>query len=494
MHSGAKEQNMIVLRKAAALGALLFSMLLLLVSCYGVRPSAGGGEGVDAGERKVNAADIALPEGYVAEVVARGLTFPTGIAFDEIGQPYVVESGYSYGEVWTTPRLLKINADGSSSTVAEGTQNGPWNGVAYYDGHFYVAEGGAMEGGKILRINAAGEIIAIVENLPALGDHHTNGPVVANGSIYFGIGTATNAGIVGADNASFGWLERNPGFHDIPCQDVVLNGVNYETGNPLQGGDDKVQTGAFVPFGTATNDGQIIAGALPCSGAVFRVPLQGGALQLVAWGFRNPFGFAVHQGQLYVTDNAYDDRGSRPAWGTGDVLWKVEEDAWYGWPDYSAGLPLNDPLYKIPGKGAPRLLLKELPGTPPAPAAILGVHSSSNGVDFSTSDDFGFTGHAFVAQFGDMAPNVGKVLSPVGFKVVKVDPAEGVVTDFAVNKGKKNGPASQLTEGGLERPVAVRFHPNGKSLYVVDFGVVEINEGEVISRKATGVVWKITKR
>lgn len=148
----------------------------------------------------------------------------------------------------------------------------------------------------------------------------------------------------------------------------------------------------------------------------------------------------------------------------------------------------------LPGKGKTKLLLKEKPNEPLHPIAVLGVHSSSNGMDFSTTDEFGFKGYAFIAQLGDMAPNVGKVSGPVGFKVVMVDVENGIVKDFAVNKGKRNGPASVLKSGGLERPVAVQFSPDGKALYVVDFGIIGISGNKTISHQGTGVVWKITKK
>jgi hypothetical protein len=41
-----------------------------------------------------------------------------------------------------------------------------------------------------------------------------------------------------------------------------------------------------------------------------------------------------------------------------------------------------------------------------------------------------------------------------------------------VNKGRKSGPASKVGGGGLERPVAARFNPQGDVLYVVDFGIM----------------------
>ena len=96
------------------------------------------------------------------------------------------------------------------------------------------------------------------------------------------------------------------------------------------------------------------------------------------------------------------------------------------------------------------------------PAAILDVHSSSNGLDFSRSSEFGYVGQAFVAQFGDQASATGKVFAPIGFKVVRIDVQTGVINEFAVNKGSSNGPASWLRSGGLERPLSVRFDPKGR--------------------------------
>ena len=254
-------------------------------------------------------------------------------------------------------------------------------------------------------------------------------------------------------------------------------------------------TGGYVPFGTFTAAGQLIKGQVPCSGSVLRIPLNGGDVELVAWGFRNPFGFSLSpNGRLYVTENGYDDRGSRPVWGAGDVLWEIKPGTWYGWPHFSGGKPiLHDEEFKVPGKDPVKPLLQSLPNTPPRPAAELGVHSSSNGLDFSRSDAFGFNGEAFVAQFGDMAPDVGKVLSPVGFKVVRVMADRGVVRDFAVNKGKRNGPATWLKKGGLERPISVKFNPAGDALYIVDFGIMKMTEAGPQPQVNTGMVWRITK-
>jgi hypothetical protein len=476
--------------------SLLFWIALLLAGCYGMRRSRGGGQTDVPAQRAVNPADIALPDGYRIEPVATGLNFPSGIDFDAKGQAYVIEAGYAYGEVWLEPRLLRLDAAGKTTVVATGEKNGPWTGLEFHNGNFYIAEGGHGEGGKILRVGTDGKMTALVKGLPSLGDHHTNGPAIRDGFIYFGQGTATNAGVVGEDNASFGWLKRHPGFHDIPCRDVVLAGQNYTTDNPLTDPKgDKATTGAYVPFGQSTRAGQVVKGQLPCTGSIMRVPLAGGEPQLVAWGLRNPFGLCFSpDGNLYVSDNAFDDRGSRPVWGTGDVLWEIREGAWYGWPDYSAGVAVDsDVEFEPPGKARPKAVLQRAPGEVPKPSAILGVHASANGLDFSRSDAFGHKGEAFIALFGDMAPGVGKVLSPVGFKVVRVDVATGVVQDFAANHGQKNGPATWLKKGGLERPVAVRFNRTGDALYVVDFGIMKTGKAGPEPMRGTGMVWKITK-
>jgi glucose/arabinose dehydrogenase len=473
-------------------GALV---LLAGAGCYAQRGHSGGGAAppAPAGERRLDPADVALPPGYRIEVVAAGFTFPTGVALDDAGVPHVVEAGYSYGEVFTTPRLVRVGPGGERIALAEGNRNGPWNGVIFHRGSFYVAEGGQLTGGRILRVRPDGEATAIAVGLPSFGDHHTNGPAAGpDGWLYFGQGTATNSGVVGRDNFEFGWLARRRDFHDVPCADVTLSGESYETDDPA--GHGRVRTGPYLPFGRPATRGQVVRGEVPCSGAVLRVRPEGGDVELVAWGLRNPFGLAFDEGgRLFATENGYDVRGSRPVWGAPDVLWEIVPRAWYGWPEHAAGDPVAGERYAPPGEPPVRRLLASMPGTPPRPAAVFGVSSSANGLDFARGARFGHAGEAFVALFGDMTPATGKLLAPVGFKVVRADPATGVVADFAVNRGDRGGPASALGSGGLERPVAARFDAAGEALYVVDFGILSVESGRPAPRPGTGVLWRIVR-
>lgn len=469
--------------------------LAMLPGCYYIMPTDGGGM-IDRipEQRAPEAADVLVPDGWRVEVVATGLHLPTSVAFDDDGGVYVLEAGYSYGELFATPRIVRVRADGGLSTVAEGAHP-PWNGFVWHDGGFLVAQGGEVGGGRIVRFDPDGEATVLVDDLPSLGDHHTNGPVVGpDGFVYFGQGTATNSGVVGPDNADFGWLLRHPDFHDTPCEDIVLAGVNYPSPDVLtEGSKQTVWTGAYVPFGTPTQPQQVIKGSNRCNGAVLRIPAAGGEPEVVAWGLRNPFGLAfAPDGTLYATDNAYDERGSRPVFGTADYMRRIEPGSWHGWPDYAGAMPLDDERWAPRGEDAPVRLLARTPGTPPEPVAKFGVHASANGFDFAPSDEWGGQNVVYVALFGDMAPNVGKVLAPVGFRVVRVDVSTGEITDFVANEGDTVGPATWVGNQGIERPVDARFGPDG-ALYVVDFGILAMNEQGANPVPRTGVLWRVSR-
>jgi glucose/arabinose dehydrogenase len=479
---------------AARMGVVGLALLSAIFSgCYSIRSSSGGGQTAFTPPRQIEPAHVALPPGYRIEAVAQELTFPTGVAFDDQGRIHIVQSGYSYGEVFTTAQLLRLEPDGSRTVIASGGKRGPWNGVAWHRGAFFVAEGGVLEGGRMLRITPDGQITTLLDRIPSLGDHHLNGPAVGpDGMLYFGLGTASNSGVIGEDNFQFGWLPRFPDFHDIPGQDVVLSGENFSSANPLMPGRDRVSTGVFSPFGSSTRSGQLVRGQVVCSGGIIRISPEGGDPEQVAWGFRNPFGLAFSpDGKLYVSDNGYDDRGSRRVWGAPDLLWEVREGIWHGWPDFSGGVPLSH--FRPPFGPEIKPVLASHPNPPPSPAARFAVHSAATGLDFSRHPVFGYPGEAFVALVGDEAPVTGKVLHPVGFKVVRVNTETGVIEDFAVNRGPRNGPASFIGGGGLERPVAVRFDDRGMALYVVDFGVMLHTQKEARPYPETGVLWRITR-
>ena len=50
-----------------------------------------------------DAAEAKVPSGFKAEVVMSGLTYPTSVEFDNAGNLYIAEAGYSYGDPSKTP-------------------------------------------------------------------------------------------------------------------------------------------------------------------------------------------------------------------------------------------------------------------------------------------------------------------------------------------------------------------------------------------------------
>jgi hypothetical protein len=104
---------------------LVLLCCVVLAGCGLFLPNRGGGEIDRPKKRMIAALDVAMFPGYVIEPVASGLTFPTGVTFDDKGQIYVVEAGYSYGEVFLTPKLVRVGLGGERVTIAKG-ENGPW--------------------------------------------------------------------------------------------------------------------------------------------------------------------------------------------------------------------------------------------------------------------------------------------------------------------------------------------------------------------------------
>ncbi|HEX7172897.1 MAG TPA: PQQ-dependent sugar dehydrogenase [Candidatus Limnocylindria bacterium] len=445
------------------------------------------------GSRRYAAEDINLPEGYVADLVAGGLTAPVHVCFDPEGMAYVTESGHKSD---APPRIHRVDpASGERTLVAD--LEGRWNrtgaatGAAWHDGALIVTNTDTL-----LRIDlATGSVDELVSDLPGLGDHQTNHPiVVADGRLYWGQGSVTNLGVVGADNFGYEWLATNPDRCDVPGAEIELVGRNFEVpdvlGNPLH----TVESGAYVPFGTPTVAGQVIPGETKASGAVLSCAPDGSDLRVVAWGLRNPYGLAVApDGRLFATEHGSDERGARFIVGDPDDLYEIRDGAWYGWPDFASGIRLDDPRWGEGGKGREPVLARFPDPEPPKPLASFEAHAGANGIAFAADDGFGFAGQAFVALFGDLAPvTTARQVVPAGFKVVRVDVTTGEISDFAVNRTQ--GPASKLFHGGFERPSHCAFGPDG-ALYVVDFGEIKIapEKGGIRMKQGTGALWRISR-
>ncbi|HEU5326115.1 MAG TPA: PQQ-dependent sugar dehydrogenase [Candidatus Limnocylindria bacterium] len=449
---------------------------------------------VRRGDRRYQPNDVLLPPGYGAEVVATGLTAPVHASFGPHGAMYVTESGHKSE---SPPRIFEVDpTSGSRRLVVElsgphAQSTGAATGTAWHDGSLIVTATDA-----VLRVDPeTGVTTELVDGLPGLGDHQTNHPVIGpDGRVYWGQGCVTNMGVVGADNFGYEWLAKFRDRHDVPGGDIVLAGRNYEVPNVLGNPLERLTTGAYVAFGTATEPNQRIPGSPKASGAVLSCLPDGSDLRVVAWGLRNPYGIAVHpDGRLFVTEHGSDERGARWIVGDPDDLYEIREGAWYGWPDFASGIRLDDPHWGPGGTGREPVLAEFPDPEPPKPVGSFEPHAAANGFDFSRDPAFGFEGQAFVALFGDLAPvTTPRQVVPAGFKLVRVDPSTGAIHDFAVNRIQ--GPASKLFHGGFERPSHCVFGSDG-ALYVVDFGEIKIapEKGGIRMKQGTGSVWRISR-
>jgi hypothetical protein len=99
--------------------------------------------------------------------------------------------------------------------------------------------------------------------------------------------------------------------------------------------------------------------------------------------------------------------------------------------------------------------------------------------DFSSSDEFGFAGEAFVAEYGAEQPvTTGGFIFP-GQKIVRLDLETMRETDFYVKTKRMPGVE------GPHRPVLARFSPDGNTLYILDHGLRAIPK--------TGALYKVVR-
>lgn len=445
------------------------------------------------GPRGYQPHDILVPDGYRAELVVGGLSAPVMTTFGADGAAYVVESGHKVDQ---SPRILKVDTATGATTVAQTFADADWVQTGAVTGAVWVDDALIVTNtDRLVRVEPDGTRRTIVDGLPGRGDHQVNHPALGpDGKVYFGVGSATNSGVVGSDNAAYGWLKDNRDVHDVPARDIVLAGRNYDDRDVLGDLKQTVRTGAFVPFGTETTPGQVIRGSTKASGAILRCDPDGSGLEVVAWGLRNPYGIAfAADGRLYATEHGMDSRSQRHIVADYDDLYRIEEGAWYGWPDFASGMRLDDRRWGDGGQGR-EPVLAEFPDPEPAmPLASFAPHAGANGIAISQDEIFGFEGQAFVALFGDLAPiTTPRLATPVGFKVVRVDLESRQIIDFAINR--IGGPASKLPHDGFERPSHCVFGPDG-ALYVTDFGEIDVapERAGIRIQAETGSLWRIRR-
>lgn len=524
--AGASSASPATCRRPAV--AALVMLAILMAASPGCGPRA---RVVPVADRKpIDRAVIEGPAGFTVQRYIENLTAPTSIAFDDKGNLLIAESGAD----GRPPAIYGFKPDGARFSIYHDPRlplgvgspkaklYGPIGGMVHHEGKLYVSHRDATGKGVISALGYDGSRKTIIAGMPAQGDYGlTDLAVGTDGRLYFGIGTATNSGIVGLDNWATGWVRRHPKVRDKPWTPLRLRGVRMDSRNPLAGlfgPGEKAVTGAFQAFDVANKSRVYPPQDRKFNGAIYSVALDGGDLRPEAWGIRLPRGLAFNSAglTLFFTNNGMEMRGTRPVRDDPDVLCRLVRGTWYGWPDYSADfhditLPqFQPPVELMFGTGydsLPALVDQDGSGPggaglkpPPRDVLLRGRFPSQSGAAKLAmpprSGPFEqYQGSAFVALSGDRAPFATanqKTIGPIGHKVVRVQVDNQQVEDFLRNT--RGLPAHRLPKHirklALERPVDVKFGPDG-SLYVLDMGQMTVKGGKEKVKAKTGRVFRI---
>lgn len=520
-------------------------LLFLIVSCKKAEEERADDEEIisevsQPGQRKINATDIVVPEGYKIEALVEGLTYPVDITLDEEGNYYIAEAGgHTYG---TKPprapeaRILKgspgkklqvffdqvvpmteIKEEASSEDMEEGLIP-PVTGITFYKNNLYISHRSRY---SVLN-PASREFETIINGLPSWGEFLNAKPIFKDDKMYWFLSTQGNSGVIEEHFVMVIDEFNKPEAREIPGEDITLTGQNFwvPTSKVKLTEADSVRTGAYSALGDTTRAGQVVKGEKIANGAFYESNLDGSDIKRIAWGLRSSFGYRFSpDGRLITTMNSANPMPPRGLFFDWETVYEVVEGEWYGWPDFYSGVPITDERFGVKKEERKFVLTTEthkklLKGKdkPRQPLAKLSSHSATQGMVFGRGNMNLPQNDILVAEFGTIVPEFkGEKFHPhrpsgmppeseapedvkynwPGFKVQQVNLSTGKATDFIYNKSGL--PASADNGGGLERPIQLEWDKDG-NLYIVDFGVVEFDDTGMNAHPFTGVIWKVSKK
>src|SRR6266581_8171841 len=242
------------------LSALVFTLPTLATAQTRGNPICAG---EDVFFNPGNGENIVVPSGFEVSVFAKGLNFPTAVAFRGDGsrfEVFVLESGHGLprrcnderssvvgGEFSAanpfTPDILVFDESGnrirgplakptpdSKGVQTGGLQaHGPAIDIAFENGfeggrlfatdsnQAIRAVGAQNNSSRIVVVNPeTGQVTPFIDRLPT-GDHPAEQITFKDGWIYWSQGSTTNSSVVGRDNGG------GANQQDIPCQDITLS-------------------------------------------------------------------------------------------------------------------------------------------------------------------------------------------------------------------------------------------------------------------------------
>jgi len=479
--------------------------------------------------------DIVVPQGFEVSVFAKGLNFPTAVAFRGDArrfEVFVLESGHGLpsrcndetssvvgGQFSVTnpftPDILVFDESGrlirgplAKPTASGGglQAHGPAIDIAFEKGfeggrlfatdsnQAIRAVGAQNNSSRIVTVNPqTGQVTPFISGLPT-GDHPAEQITFKDGWIYWSQGSTTNSGVVGRDNGG------GANQHDIPCQDITLSGHLFDSG----GG---VTTSGYSDFGTHRTTVKAFDGATGkgiCDGSILRAKVNAAnpksTIEPFSWGYRNPYGirFAPDdhalKGGLFVTENGEDERGARPTNNSPDRLQLAQQNPdgspdYHGWPDRfgfldstqavfnPVGGPGDDNAAVVVGMPVPHVLA--FPPQPvTAPLALEPADVAIVGLDFVPNSFVHGPvkrGAALAGREGDFGFSKSNGTPEEGHDVQLINFSRpGEPLQLQLQRFAHNSTFEQAFVGqihGINRPVDLKFGPDDCA-YLVDYGAV----------------------
>jgi len=144
--------------------------------------------------------------------VVNGLNFPSAFTWDAAGNLYILESHNRAGAD-AEAEDRRVSTGGAIDRVPPRRPETPPNGdtaigLTFHDGWLYFSHEQKDGTFSISRVQPAGGTVEpVLQGVPVTGDHDVNHLYFgADGTLYFGVGSATNSGVVAsADPVNQKW-------------------------------------------------------------------------------------------------------------------------------------------------------------------------------------------------------------------------------------------------------------------------------------------------
>lgn len=242
-----------------------------------------------------------------------------------------IAKGQGYIYVAYDHEIKEINSEGKERTVYR-DKTLEIEDMVYFNNNLIYVSNDSIERFSL----NDNKVDKLYLGLPLGGNGIDRKLLVKGNDLFIAIGAVTNSGI-----AEYNEYDLSPIY-------VELNGVNYN------------RTGAFKKYLEESYDGEKIKKSTVGNAAVYKLDLKKGGISLFASGIRGIAGFDVNSdGEIISIFSGMKNEGVRPINRDKDYIYKIDENKWYGWPDFSGADPVDSPRFK--GTEVIKPLLKNPP-------------------------------------------------------------------------------------------------------------------------------------